>query len=168
MDIHRLVNERNIVGAYALLPNKRRETYVTLLLQVKRLTHDASPTSVMIDFEASMISALREVHPHSTINGCIFHLSQSIFRQVPIKIIQTDSIILLHLTNNGIIFRHVQMSGLQSLYNQDTEFRRNIRMIAAISFVPVMDVPLAFQALSDHCSDAEQTILDYFESNYIG
>ena len=61
----------------------------------------------------------------------------------------------------------------------DEEFRTNIRMISALSFVPISDtiqasfVPIAdtiqaFDTQSNHTSNKEQTILDYFESNYIG
>ena len=35
--VHGLTNHRNIVGAYALLPNKRRATYVEMLTEVQRL-----------------------------------------------------------------------------------------------------------------------------------
>ena len=41
--VHGLTNHRNIVGAYALLPNKRRATYVEMLTEVQRLTHNAMP-----------------------------------------------------------------------------------------------------------------------------
>ena len=37
--VHRLTNHRNIVGAYALLQNKKRATYVEMLTEVQRLTH---------------------------------------------------------------------------------------------------------------------------------
>ena len=56
--VHRLTNHRNIVGVYALFPNKRRDTYVEMLIEVQRLTHNAMPHSLMTDFESSMLSAL--------------------------------------------------------------------------------------------------------------
>ena len=37
--VHRLTNHRNIVGAYALLQNKKRATYVEMLTEVQRLTY---------------------------------------------------------------------------------------------------------------------------------
>ena len=41
-------------------------------------------------------------------------------------------------------------------------------MILALSFVPVQDVILAFDELCNHCGIDEQSVLDYFETNYIG
>ena len=50
----------------------------------------------------------------------------------------------------------------------DEEFRQNIRMLSALSFVPVDDTIVAFEQFANHCGDTEQIILDYFETNYIG
>ena len=58
--------------------------------------------------------------------------------------------------------------GLQQNYLTDPLFRGNIRMIPALSFVPVHDVILAFDELCNHCGIDEQPVLDYFETNYIG
>ena len=61
-----LTNHRNIVGAYALLPNKRRTLYVEMLTEVQRVTHNAMPHSLMTDFESSMLSALNQIYPDIT------------------------------------------------------------------------------------------------------
>ena len=50
----------------------------------------------------------------------------------------------------------------------DVVFRTNIRMISALSFVPIADTINAFDVLSNHCGNQEQVILDYFETTYIG
>ena len=56
--IHRLSSGRNVVGAYALLPDKRIVTYDEMLTQIQRLTNNVVPQSVMIDFELSMLGPL--------------------------------------------------------------------------------------------------------------
>ena len=61
--VHRLTNHRNIVGAYALFPNKRRATYVEMITAAPRLTHNAMPQSLMTDFEPSMLSELNQIYP---------------------------------------------------------------------------------------------------------
>ena len=61
-----LTNHRNIVGAYALLPNKRRTLYVEMLTEVQRVTHNAMPHSLMTNFESSMLSALNQIYPGIT------------------------------------------------------------------------------------------------------
>ena len=56
------------------------------------------------------------------------------------------------------VFTHVQQLGLQQMYLDDDIFRENIRMIPALSFVPVQDTVAAFDRLSQHCGNAEQPI----------
>ena len=77
-----LTNHRNIVGAYALLPNNRRTLYVEMLTEVQRVTHNAMPHSLMIDFKSSMLSALNQTYPGITQVGCLFHLAKNVFRRV--------------------------------------------------------------------------------------
>ena len=45
-------------------------------------------------------------------------------------------------------------------------FRTNIQMIGALSFVLITDTIQAFDALYNHAGNAEQVVLDYFETNY--
>ena len=73
---------------------------------------------------------------------------------------------LFHLTKN--IYRKVQQSGLAQEYINNEQFRNNIRMIGALSFVPIADTVHAFTELSNHVGDQEQVILDYFETYYEG
>ena len=137
--VHGLAKHQNIVGAYALLPNKRRAT----LTEVQHLTQNAMPHSLMTDFESSMLSVLNQIYPGITQVGCLFHLAKNVFRRV-------------------------QDIGLQQNYLTDPLFRCNIRMIPALSFVPAQDVILAFDEFCNHCGVDEQRVPDYFETNYIG
>ena len=80
--VHGLTNHRNIVGAHALLPNKRRTLYVEMLTEVQRVTHNAMPHSLMTDFESSMLNALNQIYPGIAQVGCLFHLAKNVFRRV--------------------------------------------------------------------------------------
>ena len=62
----------------------------------------------------------------------------------------------------------MQDEDMSQLYENDEEFRTKIRLITALSFAPIADTIQAFDALSNHTSNQEQVILDYFKSNYIG
>ena len=77
------------------------------------------------------------------IGGCLFHLSKSIYRKV-------------------------QEFGLSHQYLNDAVFRTNVKMISALSFVPIADTIRAFDASRNHAGVEEQAVLDYFETNYIG
>ena len=124
---HGVTNHRNIVEAYALLPNKWTATYVEIFTEVQRLTHNAMSHSLMNDFQSSMLSALNQIYPGIPQVGC-----------------------------------------LEQNYLMDPLFRGNIHMIVALSFVPVQDVIFGFDKLYNHCGIDEQSVLDYFETNYIG
>ena len=142
--VHGLKDDHHVVCTYALLPNKRGETYFQFLRQVRRLTNGATPVTIMIDFEQACITAIPRVFQHATVYGCHFHLCKS-------------------------IYRHIQSEGLQEHYIDSEEFRTNMRMISALAFVPLADIVTSFEALAQHCTeDVEQPLLDYFESNYIG
>ena len=62
----------------------------------------------------------------------------------------------------------MQHEGVSQLYINDDVFRTNIRMLSALSFVPIADTIQAFDVQSNHAGNAEQVILDYFETYYIG
>lgn len=134
---------RNVVGAYCLLPNKRLATYTQMLNQIRQLTNNQNLESVMIDFEATMISALEEVFPQVPVKGCLFHLCKNIYRRV-------------------------QGEGLTELYMNDANFRMTIKMIGALSLVPIEDTLQAFEELANYAGEEAQIILDYFETNYVG
>ena len=112
----------DVIGAYCLLANKRLDTYTEMLSQIQILTNQVNPQSVMIDFDQS---ALDRVYPLVPQRGRLFHLSKSIYRKV-------------------------QELGLSELYTNEDVFRTNIRMITAISFVPIEDMIQAFDVLSHH------------------
>ena len=114
-----------------------------MLTEVQRLTRNALPHSLMTDFESSMLSALNQIYPGIPQVACLFHLANDAFRRV-------------------------QDIGLQHNYLTDPLFIGNLRMIHALSFVPVHDVILAFDELCNHCGIDEQPVLDYFKTNCIG
>ena len=99
--------------------------------------------SLMNDFESSMLSALNQIYPGIPQVECLFHFAKNVFRRV-------------------------QGNGLQQNYLTDPLFRSNIHMILALSFVPVQEVIFGFDELYNHCGIDEQSVLDYFETNYIG
>ena len=72
---------------------------------------------------------------------------------------------LYHLASN--IWKRIQYHGLQAQYNADHQFAVHLRMIAALSFVPVGFVVNAFEDLATEIrmlfNNGTDDILDYFE-----
>lgn len=76
-------DETNIVPVlFAFLPNKTTSTYKEMIQMVLDKIPEWRPESVTIDFEAAMVSALRDMFPNVTILGCFFHFSQALWRKV--------------------------------------------------------------------------------------
>ena len=141
--VHGLSNRKNIVGTYCLLANKRMETYVELLSRIQLLTNQVVPESIITDFEQSMTGAIAQAYPLTVQKGCLFHLSKSIYHRV-------------------------QKLGLSHQYLNDAVFHTNVKVISALSFMPIADKIQAFDALNNHAGVEKQAVLDYFERNYIG
>ncbi|CAF4541070.1 unnamed protein product, partial [Rotaria sp. Silwood2] len=58
--------------------------------------------------------------------------------------------------------------GLQKKYEDVFDFANGIHKIAALTFINPKDVVNAFAELSIHLGDRFQSMLDYYEDNYIG
>jgi len=76
-----------------------------------------------------------------------------------------------HFTQS--VWRHVQQAGLQQKYTDDSEFALQIRMMTALSFVPVANVEQAFNDLMDtsYYTTNEELLtpmVNYFEDTWIG
>lgn len=138
------VNGINPVGLYCLLPNKTRHTYDRVMNQISRLIPMSAPTVILTDFEAAAMGAFRNAFPNARITGCYFHLAQSVLRKV-----------------NEV--------GLKTDYENRDDIRIAIRSLAALSHVPVDDVPEAFDLLAESMPVADHIdeVVTYFEHSYV-
>jgi hypothetical protein len=64
---------------YALLPNKRKETYEILFKLIKSQVPDWNPTSVKVDFEKALIAALINTCQSIQIQGCFYHFTKCLW-----------------------------------------------------------------------------------------
>jgi hypothetical protein len=130
------------------MEKKTQESYTKVFTVVREQLGDWSPTTAMCDFEVASIRALTSVFPDSTLTGCFFHLSQSVYRQAVDR-------------------------GLRASYVEDEVVRKHIKYLPALAFVPNEDVLDAFATIqeSDEFPQENESIVDlydYFETNYIG
>lgn len=141
--IHALINNSAYPLIYALLPDKTAQGYERTLRKIKELRPSLKPASIMSDFEKASQNACRTVFQEAQLVGCFFHLGQCLWRKVQ------D----LHLAES---------------YRDDANLRMHVKMLLALSFIPVGDVPAAFDDLVDNCPSELTPLTDYWEDTYVG
>jgi len=134
----------NPAAVYCLTKNKTRATYDRLLDEIVRQIPTAAPSVILTDFESAAMGSFHNRFPTARITGCYFHLSQSVLRKV-----------------NEV--------GLKTAYETQDDVRIYVRCLAALSHVPVNDVPEAFDLLANSMADVEHLdeVVTYFEHTYI-
>lgn len=126
--------EINVTPAvFALLPNKNKATYVRLFKKILDVIPEWSPEIVNMDFEVGAIKAIEEVFPRVQVQGCFFHLSQSIWRKV-------------------------QEIGLSGMYKTSQEIRNTIRQCAALAFLKPEKVEDGWLHIHSTAPDNEKLI----------
>ncbi|XP_066984702.1 uncharacterized protein [Macrobrachium rosenbergii] len=110
--VHAVKNNYTIPVVYALLPDKRAETYRRLFAQIKSMVPNLQVSTITSDFELAAITAVKEEFSTASHYGSLFHLGQCLYRKI------CDC-------------------GLKVRYDTDSEFALKIRMLLALAFVPV-------------------------------
>ncbi|KAF9406220.1 hypothetical protein HW555_013339, partial [Spodoptera exigua] len=82
---------------YALLPNKNKNTYITMFKLIKSQIPQFSPQLFILDFEQAAMSAIKHVFPKTKINGCYFHFAQSLWRKADELNITTSKLARKHV-----------------------------------------------------------------------
>ncbi|KAL3123599.1 hypothetical protein niasHT_002490 [Heterodera trifolii] len=75
------VNRRLTLCVHALLPGKQRKYYEEAFNEVKAVIAPNTPAHIISDFETATIRAMRETFPAAQLTGCLFHMSQAVFRK---------------------------------------------------------------------------------------
>ncbi|XP_003738025.1 uncharacterized protein LOC100903633 [Galendromus occidentalis] len=134
---------------YSLLPTKRADTYRLFIGIVVDALGGYQPEILHVDFEIAMVRELEACFPLARVLGCNLHFKQCLWRHI-----QADSM-------------------LRDKYLRDDDFALDVRMFAAIAFVPEHDVRSAFDTLLESNSIRENNYLltsfiNYFEATWIG
>lgn len=108
------------------------------------LENGLNPVSITTDFEKAAMNSFQTIFPNADIFGCLFHLAQSIWRNLQ------------------------KSPNLVRLYNDDVDIRIQAKSLVALAFVPVDDVTEAFEELQVITMNELVPVLQYFESTYIG
>ncbi|CAB4046333.1 Hypothetical predicted protein, partial [Paramuricea clavata] len=120
--IHIRVYDINRPVVFALLHDKSRRTYQRLLHRLLQRCPNWNPRTWMGDFEQAAIQAVMTVFPQVTWTDCLFHLTQS-------------------------MWRNAQSFGLTRNFDRDGEMSLWMRTLPALAMVPEEDVIGAFETL---------------------
>ena len=148
--IHGCYRNHVVPLVYCLLSDKSRLTYHTMFSKIRdrmaELDLIFSPSTIITDFEASIIPVIQHNFPTENHRGCYFHFTQAICRQV-------------------------QTSGLQPAYDSDDRVHSAVRGLMALAFLPVLAVRPAFHGLEEQEIIQENQLLtslfDYFEKTWL-
>src|SRR5262249_33922791 len=119
---------------YVLSTTKNQNFYRRMLSKLNE--HAAAtnrvlaPQYVHSDFEIAFMNASREVFPNCIIHGCLFHFTQSIWRQVVNR-------------------------GLKVAYSDNEKIKSKIQSILALPFVPLDDVETVFNLIIESPNEDE-------------
>ncbi|KAF0313020.1 hypothetical protein FJT64_016352 [Amphibalanus amphitrite] len=146
--VHATVHDRIVPCAYALLPNKSRNTYVRMFLALRerlllRYPGTDLTGTVITDLEMAALQAFEEVFPEKERSLCFFHFSQAVWRKT-------------------------QELGLARLYATDADFALMVRTIPALAFLPAAEVPDSFMFLLGILPPETLPLTAYFNATYVG
>lgn len=126
-----LEETRTIPVVYALLPNKKQDTYMRLFTSIKNKVPKWNPEVISVDFEIAAIQALKCLFPDAKITGCNYHFNQSLWRKV-------------------------QELGLVTDYNSSEDIRLHVRMCAALAHLPLDKVEDGWLCIQEDAPDSEK------------
>jgi len=92
---------------------------------LKLIKPDLNSTSILIDFEKAVMNSIKTESPQTKIQGCFFHLSQALWRDI-------------------------QEYGLQTQYCNGPVFALELKKLAALAFVPIEKVIEYFEGLLEN------------------
>ena len=133
---------------YGLLPSKSRDSYNRFFMAVKEeaMNHELviAPSAIMTDYELALVQSLALAFPGAVLRGCHFHFAQCLWRKA-------------------------QKLGLAEDYKEDADIRDFIQKSAAIAFVPVNFVRIAWMAVKQQMPDDARLkeFAEYFDKTWI-
>ncbi|KAE9522733.1 hypothetical protein AGLY_016842 [Aphis glycines] len=131
---------------YAFLPDKLENTYHEMLLNfvVASVRNETplKPERIIIDFELGVINVINRVVNGIQIQGCFFHLYQSVWRQI-------------------------QQLGLVKLYKKNKRISQECKMMTSLAFLSIDDIVIEISHMYIQFSQEFLPLISYFDRTYI-
>ena len=148
MSIHAFIKQgdtqKQLPLAFVLMSCKTKIDYEAVLSAIKDLLEENELEEVMIDFEAAMWGAVREIFPEVGVKGCTFHWVQTVWKKV-------------------------QELGLVNGYMHDEGTHIFLRKLMALPFLPHEFIHNVFLNLASEANtDDLREICEYVNRTWIG
>ena len=78
--IHAVKYSNVIPTVFVLMSDRNTTSYVRILTELNKLNPNLKPLTVMTDFEHAALLAFKTVYPNTEQRGCLFHMSQCLWR----------------------------------------------------------------------------------------
>ena len=114
---------------HCLMTSKKESLYTATFKKIKEMCPAFTPSTFMADYEKGLNNALKAVFEGSTVSGCRFHFTQSIYRKI------------LNL-------------GLSTIYKENEEFRHWCLQIMTLVMLPAHHIAPLFQSLQQQAFDS--------------
>lgn len=141
--LHTIYFNKRIPLIYILMEKKNKISYIKIFEYINK-TFKISASQFITDFELPLVNSIKHVFKPMNVNGCLFHFG-------------------------NIIWRRIQLMGYVRIYRQDFQYRKFIKKILLLAYVPTDDVKLAFSQITYNCDKIKHydEIIFYFYKNFI-
>ena len=140
-------NTETVPVMYALLPDKRKETYRELFKKINLKCEDLglqfNPPKLRLDYEPAPISVVNELYPGCQLSGCNFYFNQCLWRK---------------LQNVGLSVQYAR---------KESVVREHVRSVAALPHLCPADVHEGWMALMEVCPTDEFPQLVMFNDYFV-
>ena len=129
---------------YILMTSRSEASYTKVFSAIFNIARDngflLEPSCIMTDFEMAAINASKKVFSPLAHKCCLFHLSQS-------------------------VWRNVQAKSLVERYTNDDFFALNVKMMVSMAFLEPSEIYLAFDMIKERLDCNEFS--EWFDSFYV-
>ncbi|KAF9417931.1 hypothetical protein HW555_005076, partial [Spodoptera exigua] len=98
---------------YALLANKTRATNKILFRLIKSQIPQFNPKIILLDFEKAAMLAVKDIFPETSVRGCFFHFSRSLWRKAD-EIGITKSVLSRKHIKRCVVLAHLPKEAVEN------------------------------------------------------
>lgn len=114
VDLGSSKTHNNIIPViYALLGNKTRATYKILFRLIKSQIPQFNPKTILLDFEKAAMLAVKDIFPETSVRGCFFHFSRSLWRKAD-EIGITKSVLFRKHIKRCVVLAHLPKEAVEN------------------------------------------------------